>query len=265
MQQQSNGYIIGFVLVLCVLIGGLLAGTSIVLGPAQQKSLELDTKSQILSAVRAVVDVPEKPDEVLATYEKRITSTVVNYNGEEVTTLPDGTPIVAENVNVAAEYGKPLKERLYPVFRLVDENDANRVQAYILPVYGNGLWDKIWGYVALDQSMETIVGTSFDHKAETPGLGQRIATPEIQDRFVGKKIFDDEGKLVSVTMMKGEHGGGENSIAYYADDPHRVDGMSGATLTGNGLNAMLKTYFTGYRNFIKKVRANATSTADAGQ
>src|SRR5690606_41995234 len=142
----------GFVLVLCVLIGGLLAGTSIVLGPAQQKSLELDTKSQILSAVRAVVDVPEKPDEVLATYEKRITSTVVNYNGEEVTTLPDGTPIVSENLNVAAEYGKPLKERLYPVFRLVDENDANRVQAYILPVYGNGLWDKIWGYVALDQS-----------------------------------------------------------------------------------------------------------------
>jgi Na+-transporting NADH:ubiquinone oxidoreductase subunit C len=258
-QQQSNGYIIGFVLVLCVLIGGLLAGTSIVLGPAQQKSLELDTKSQILRAVRSIVDVPEKADAVLDTYNKRISSIVVNYNGEVV------TDAVAENVNVAAEYGKDLKERLYPVFRLVDENDRDRVQAYILPVYGNGLWDKIWGYVALDQTMETIVGTSFDHKAETPGLGQRIATPEIQDRYVGKKIFDEEGKLVSVMMMKGEHGGGENSIAYYADDPHRVDGMSGATLTGNGLNAMLKTYFTGYRNFIKKVRANATSTADAGQ
>ena len=259
MQQQSNGYIIGFVLVLCVLIGGLLAGTSIVLGPAQQKSLELDTKSQILRAVRSIVDVPEKADAVLDTYNKRISSIVVNYNGEVV------TDAVAENVNVAAEYGKDLKERLYPVFRLVDENDKDRVQAYILPVYGNGLWDKIWGYVALDQTMETIVGTSFDHKAETPGLGQRIATPEIQDRYVGKKIFDEEGKLVSVMMMKGEHGGGESSIAYYANDPHRVDGMSGATLTGNGLNAMLKTYFTGYRNFIKKVRVNATSTADVGQ
>ncbi|HEY8512467.1 MAG TPA: NADH:ubiquinone reductase (Na(+)-transporting) subunit C [Cyclobacteriaceae bacterium] len=259
MQQQSNGYIIGFVLVLCVLIGGLLAGTSIVLGPAQQKSLELDTKSQILSAVRSVIDVPEKADAILETYNKRISSIVVNYNGEEV---QDAT---AESINVAAEYGKDLKERLYPVFRLVDENDPGRVQAYILPVYGNGLWDKIWGYVALDQTMETIVGASFDHKAETPGLGQRIATPEIQDRFVGKKIFDEEGKLVSVMMMKGEHGGGESSIAYYADDPHRVDGMSGATLTGNGLNAMLKTYFTGYRNFIKKVRANSTSTADIGQ
>jgi Na+-transporting NADH:ubiquinone oxidoreductase subunit C len=260
-QQQSNGYIIGFILVLCVLIGGLLAGASIALGPAQKRSLELDTKSQILSAVRRLVDVPEKASAVLETYDRRITSIVVNYNGEEVKQLPDGTLLVAENVNVAAQYDLPLKERLLPVFRLVDEQDTTRVQAYILPVYGNGLWDKIWGYVALDQTMETIVGTSFDHKAETPGLGQRIATHEIQDRFVGKKIFDEEGKLVSVMMMKGEHGGGESSIAYYADDPHRVDGMSGATLTGNGVNAMLKTYFTGYRNFIKKIRAGAAQAA----
>lgn len=265
MQQQSNGYIIGFILVLCVLIGGLLAGASLALGPAQKRSLELDTKSQILSAVRTLVDVPEKASAILETYDRRITSTVVNYNGEEVTQQADGKPLVAENVNVAAQYSLPLKERLFPVFRLVDEKDTTRIEAYILPVYGNGLWDKIWGYVALDETMETIVGTSFDHKAETPGLGQRIATHEIQDRFIGKKIFDEEGKLVSVRMMKGEHGGGESSIAYYKDDPHRVDGMSGATLTGNGVNAMLKTYFTGYRNFIKKARAGAAPTAAIGQ
>lgn len=264
MQQQSNGYIIGFIIVLCVLIGGLLAGTSIALGPAQQKSLELDTKSQILNAVRTLVEVPSNPNAILETYDQRISSTVVNYNGEEVTQLPDGTSVAAENVNVAAQFDVPVKERLYPIFRLVDADDPERVEAYILPMYGNGLWDKIWGYVALDASMETIVGASFDHKSETPGLGQRIATAEIQDRYVGKKIFDEQGKLVSVTMMKGEHGGGESSIAFYADDPHRVDGMSGSTLTGNGVNAMLKTYFTGYRNFIKKVRTGANSTA-AGQ
>lgn len=263
--QQSNGYIIGFILILCVLIGGLLAGTSLALGPAQQKSLELDTKSQILNAVRAVVDVPERANEVLNMYDRRISSIVIDYSGEEVTQTADGKPLAAENVNVAGQYSLPLKERMFPVFRLVDDEDTTKVEAYILPVYGNGLWDKIWGYVALDQTMETIVGTSFDHKAETPGLGQRIATHEIQDRFVGKKIFDEEGKLVSVMMMKGEHGGGESSIAYYAEDPHRVDGLSGATLTANGVNAMLKSYFTGYRNFIKKVRTGAGPTAAAGQ
>ncbi|HLT73264.1 MAG TPA: NADH:ubiquinone reductase (Na(+)-transporting) subunit C [Cyclobacteriaceae bacterium] len=264
--QQSNGYIIGFILVLCVLIGGLLAGTSIVLGPAQQQSLELDTKHQILAAVSSLVEVPEKGTDILALYDRRISSTVVNYDGEIVTQDADDKPVVAEEVNIAGNYKLDPKERLYPVFRLVDENDTSKVEAYILPVYGNGLWDRIWGYVALGPTVETIVGTSFDHKAETPGLGQRIATPEIQNRFVGKKIFDEDGKLVSVMMMKGEHGGGEASVSYYEDEPHMVDGMSGATLTANGVNAMMKSYLLGYRNFFKKIKGAATqSTAAAGK
>jgi Na+-transporting NADH:ubiquinone oxidoreductase subunit C len=258
--QQSNRYIIGFILVLCVLIGGLLAGASRVLGPAQQKSIELETKTQILAAVRSLVDVPQGAD-VLAIYDQRIASIVVDYDGEEVTQDSKGKSVVAEEVNIAGNYKLPPQERLYPVFRLVDENDESKVEAYILPVYGNGLWDKIWGYVALDASLEIITGTSFDHKAETPGLGQRIATHEIQERFIGKKIFDENGKLVSVMMMKGEHGGGQSSIDYYKEDPHRVDGMSGATLTGNGVNAMMKSYLLGYRNYFKKLMASAKSVA----
>ena len=264
--QQSNGYIIGFILVLCILIGGLLAGASIVLGPAQQQSLELDTKHQILAAVRSLVDVPEKGTDILALYDNRISSTIVNYNGEEVTQDADGKPLVAEEVSIAGNYKLDAKDRLYPVFSLVDENDTSKVEAYILPVYGNGLWDRIWGYVALDATVETIVGTSFDHKAETPGLGQRIATPEIQNRFVGKKIFDENGKLVSVMMIKGEHGGGEASISYYEDEPHMVDGMSGATLTANGVNTMMKSYLLGYRNFFKRIKGTASqNTAAAGK
>ncbi|MDV3310292.1 MAG: NADH:ubiquinone reductase (Na(+)-transporting) subunit C, partial [Cyclobacteriaceae bacterium] len=107
MQQQSNGYIIGFILVLCVLIGGLLAGASLALGPAQQKSLELDTKSQILNAVRTLVDVPENANAILDTYNKRISSIVVNYNGEEVKQLADGSPVVAEGVDVAGQFDLP--------------------------------------------------------------------------------------------------------------------------------------------------------------
>lgn len=260
--QQSNKYIISFILVMCVLVGGLLAGASIALGPAQQKSIELDTKSQILGAVRNMMDLPEGAN-ILQIYDQRITSTVVNYNGEEVLEDADGKPIVAEDVNVALNYALEPQERMYPVFRLVDQKDTSKVEAYILPVYGNGLWDKIWGYVALDASLETIVGTSFDHKSETPGLGQRIGTHEIQDRFIGKKIYDENGKLVSVAMMKGEHGGGEASIEYYKNDPHKVDGLSGATLTANGVNEMLKSYLLGYRSYFKKLKASATTATAA--
>lgn len=263
--QQSNGYIIGFILVMCVLVGGLLAGASIALGPAQQKSIELDTKSQILGAVRSLVDVPENAAgaDILKIYDERISSTVVNYGGEEVQQDADGKPIIAEEVNVAVNYGLEPQKRLYPVFRLIDENDASHVEAYILPVYGNGLWDKIWGYVALDATLETIVGTSFDHKSETPGLGQRIGTHEIQDRFIGKKIYDENGKLVSVAMVKGEHGGGQASVEYFKDEPHKVDGLSGATLTANGVNEMLKSYLLGYRGYFKKIKASATTATAA--
>lgn len=260
--QQSNGYIIGFVIVLCLIIGGLLAGASTFLAPAQQKSIELETKSQILSAVRNMVAL-KKGDDVLAIYKKRISSLVVDYKGNVVEKDAKGNAIEAEKVDVAKNYKLTPENRLYPVYRLVSEQDPEKVEAYVVPVYGNGLWDKIWGYVALDAKAETIIGASFDHKSETPGLGQRIATQEIQDRYVGKKIYDENGKLVSVQMMKGEHGGGQSSIDHYEGDPHKVDGMSGATLTGNGLNEMLKSYLQGYRNYFKKLSSADRTVAVA--
>lgn len=252
--RQSNGYIIFFTLILTVVVGGILAGASIVLGPAQEKSIELETKSQILSAVRNLVPI-KQGDNILEIYKNRINSLVVNYQGDAVTKDEKGSPIVAEKVDVLKNFKKKPEERLYPVYRLMDTADPKKIDAYIVPVYGNGLWDKIWGYIALDNDLQTIVGTSFDHKGETPGLGARIATQEIQDRFIGKKIDDDQGNFVSVQMIKGEHGGGQASIDYYKTDPHKVDGMSGATLTGKGLNAMLKDYLNDYQAYFKKVKA----------
>jgi Na+-transporting NADH:ubiquinone oxidoreductase subunit C len=258
--QQSNGYIILFTVGLTIVVGGLLAGASQFLGPAQQRSIDLDTKSSILNAVRNQVKINEG-DDILAIYDKRIKSLVVDFEGNEITTDEKGNPLVAEKVNILKNYKFDPKDRQYPVFKLMNAEDSAKVEAYILPVYGAGLWDKIWGYVAIDAKLETIVGVSFDHKAETPGLGQRIATPEIQDRYEGKKIYNESGELVSVQMMKGEHGGGGSSIEYYEGKPHQVDGMSGATLTGNGLNQMLKAYLDSYQNYFEKVESDAATAS----
>ena len=123
---------------------------------------------------------------------------------------------------------------------------SGAAEAYIFPVYGNGLWNNIFGYVALEGDLNTIKGTSFGHVQETPGLGARISDKEIQNRFVGKKIFDDGGTLVSVAMLKGEIG----DPSAFGD--HEVDGLSGATLTAKGVNAMLLQYFQGYEAYIKR-------------
>ena len=250
--QQSNAYILIFTAIMTIIVGGLLSIASQGLAPAQKKSIELDTKTQILASVMDREALGKmKPDEILAKYQQRIVSLVVDINGEEVTTNEKGGEMVAEEVNILKNYKKSPEERHYPVYKYVSENNADKVEAYILPLYGAGLWNSIWGYVALESDLNTIGGTSFDHTGETPGLGARITSPEIQNRYVGKKIYDESGQLVSVDMVKGEGNSGLNE--------HQVDGMSGATITGRGLNDMLKSYLSHYQSYFKKINVGTTA------
>jgi len=232
-----------------MVVGGILSFTSQALEPAQKRSIELDTKSQILSSVMDREELKKmKPEEVLAYYDQRISSLVVDINGNIVTENEEGEPIVAEKVNIEKNYKKKPENRLYPVFKYINADNPEVVDSYILPLYGSGLWDKIWGFIALDSKLETIVGAAYAHRAETPGLGARIASSQVQNRYVGKEIYNDEGELVSVTMLKGEGNPGLNE--------HQVDGMSGATITGNGLNDMLKNYLNYYQSYFKTLKNN---------
>ena len=247
--QQSNLYILIFTAVMTTLIAGLLSMTSVVLKPAQTRSIDLDTKKAILSSVMTIT----KEDDPLDIYARRIKGIVVDIDGNEIATNEKGEPIRADKVNILKNYKKDPGERQYPVFMFLKEEDSTQVEAYILPVYGAGLWDAIWGFVALGQDLNTIQGVSFGHKQETPGLGQRIEDEEIESRYREKRIYDEAGALVSVTMTKGEHGGKSQSIAYYENEPHLVDGLAGATLTAKGVNRMLMEYFTHYESYFKKV------------
>ncbi|WP_250629932.1 NADH:ubiquinone reductase (Na(+)-transporting) subunit C [Rhodoflexus caldus] len=231
--QQSNFYILAYTAGLTIICGLLLAVTATGLKPRQDENIALEQKRNILASVMTL----KETDDVKAIYEKRVKSYVVDFEGE----VKEG--VKAESVVAADEYKKPKEDRLYPVYEIVSETNPNKAEFYVFPVYGFGLWDNIWGFVALQEDMNTIKGVKFEHKGETPGLGARIATEEIQARYVGKKIFEGN-EIVSVAMQKGE---GQD----YSNNPHQVDGMSGATITGKGVNKMLLEYFGGYYNFIK--------------
>lgn len=237
--QQSNTYIIVFSVVLTVILGLLLSGTSQVLGPMQQEAIALDKKKQILGAVISGEEISVMtPQQVNEFYSNRISATVVDVNGKEI------SGVEAEKVDIAKDYKKPADQRQYPVFKFHAQGNPDAVESYIFPLYGAGLWDAIWGYVALETDMNTIAGITLAHAGETPGLGARITEPGVQQRFVGKTIFDDAGELVSVAIQKGE---GKD----YSGEPHMVDGMSGATITGRGVNDMLKNYLGHYESYIK--------------
>lgn len=239
--QQSNTYVIVFSAVLTVILGLLLSGSSQLLGPMQQKAIALDKKKQILGAVISGEEIEAMtPDQIDEFYDNNISSTVVDINGQEVT----ANGVTAEKVEVAKFYKKPAEERQYPIYIYHEVGDSSKVKSYIFPVYGAGLWDAIWGYIALDTDMNTIGGITLAHAGETPGLGARITEPGVQARYEGKKIFDESGELVSVEMKKGE---GKD----WSSNPHAVDGMSGATITANGVNNMLSNYLGYYSAYIK--------------
>ncbi len=235
--QQSNLYIIVFSAILTIVLGGLLAFAAVGLKPEQKKQEDLFKKKSILGAVMEIG--PE--DDVLKIYEKEIQSYVVDARGNKVEEV-DGAKIEAENVEVGKEFKKSPEKRLYPVFEKLD--DSGKLQCYILPVYGNGLWDKIYGYVAVKQDGNTLAGAVFDHISETPGLGARITDQEFQKRLVDKTIKNENGELVGITILKGE---GNNPT-----DPHVIDGLAGATITSKGVQKMIYNYMDHYLPFFEK-------------
>lgn len=249
--RQSNTYIIVFSLVLTIILGGLLSGISQVLGPAQKKAVDLDTKKQILGAIpaeKAAIATME-PEAILARYSEVISSVVTDAKGNLVSTNDKGEALIAENVNIEKNYKLPADQRMLPVFKY----SSNGEEAYIVPTFGAGLWDAIWGYVAIAPDLETIVGVSFDHRGETPGLGARITSDDIQARYQGKSIFDNQGDFVGVEMVKGEKNP-ESALG-----PNKVDGMAGATLTANGVNSMLKNYLGYYQSYFDKNVRNGSA------
>ena len=133
-------------------------------------------------------------------------------------------------------YGSLIKEGKLHVFTATT---ANGEPAYVLPVVGRGLWGGLWGYIAVNEAKDKVLGTYFYHESETAGLGARIGEKWFQDQFIGKPIFGEDGN-VALTVTK----------AGAAQSEFEVDGVTGATLTSNGVAAMVKDGLTAYKEFL---------------
>lgn len=138
------------------------------------------------------------------------------------------------------EKRKP-EDRLYPVY---EYSNAAGKKTYVVAIRGNGLWDKIWGYIALEEDLNTIAGVYFDHKNETPGLGAEIKDSEkFKAQFIGKKIFN--GANVALTVLKRAKEG-----------EHFVTGISGATITSDGVTVMFDKGMSKYETYFEMLHNN---------
>jgi Na+-transporting NADH:ubiquinone oxidoreductase subunit C len=232
MKHFSNRYIFIFSAIMVIAVATLLSLAATLLQPAQARNLEIEKKRNMLESIN-VATTRENAEEL---YEKYITEGfVVNSDGNMV----DG--IDAFTVVVKNEQKKPLEQQYLPVFR-AEPDDGEKV--IIVPVEGKGLWGPIYGYVSLKSDLNTIYGTNFDHKGETPGLGAEINTTSFESQFRNKEIFQN-GNFTSIKVVKG--GAKEN-------DPHGVDAISGGTITSKGLENMIFDCLTKYNSYFLKNR-----------
>ncbi len=236
--MDSTKYIIIFIL---LLTGAVAIGlTSLREATKSQAATNEDifNKRAILTAIEDYLPNNQKvkdlsDEEVLELFEQ-MEQPVVDMQGNII----EG--VKAEDINMAVERKKPESERRLPVY--VYEYDKGKL--FILSVRGNGLWDEIWGNIALKSDLNTVAGAAFDHKGETPGLGAEIKdNPNFAEQFKGKKIYDD-GKYVSIDVRKG---GAQ-------DEEHEVDGISGATVTADGVAEMLYRGIKYYEPYMEKVK-----------
>ncbi len=130
-----------------------------------------------------------------------------------------------------------------PVF--IGEKDGEKF--YIIPMYGKGLWDAIWGFMALDEDM-TVKGVFFDHKAETPGLGANIKQRYFMDDFKGESILAGT-QYAGIKVAKGN-----NDPVNTIKDDNEVDALAGATITGNGVSSMISKTVNLYKDYFETLR-----------
>merc|ERR1712164_131084 len=113
------------------------------------------------------------------------------------------------------------------IYEIKDENNLNKTNAYVYPVLGQGLWSKLFGFLAVDPKGKKIIGITFYKHGETPGLGAEIEKEWFGKNFVGKELYSED-KFVGITVAKGK---AKDDIAYKSGPQHVVDGISGATIT----------------------------------
>ena len=247
---------IGFAAAVCVVCSIFVAGSAVTLKDRQEENRLLDLRSRVL-LVADLAEPGEKlaREEVNRRFEVNLTAVVIDLGTGEV--APDIDPVAFDQ---RAATQDPARSEVAPanaarVTRLPDHAliyqllDGDEVQRLILPVQGYGLWSTLYGFVALSADLETIQGITFYEHGETAGLGGEVDNLNWQALWPGRKAFDEEW-VPQIQVVKGVAGSPDQ-------DPYRVDGLAGATITSRGVTNLLRFWLgeNGFGPYLARYRA----------
>ena len=263
MQKDSVVKTLVVAATLCVVCSVLVSGAAVSLKDLQDINKELDVKKNLLQASGLLKPGSASKEEIEEAYES-IEAVVVDldagvvasdidpssFNQVKASKDPDMSKLIAPEADAA---GIKRRSKYAPAYKYVEYGE---MQMLILPVNGKGLWSTLYGFLALDKDLQTVKGIGFYQHAETPGLGGEVDNPGWKAKWAGKKIFKDG--VVSLKLIKGQ------TSPDRADYAYEIDGLSGATITSNGVSGLIKYWMgqDGFGPFLKSLSLGVEELRD---
>ena len=249
-KKETFGGTVGFVLAVCVVCALLVSFSAVQLKPLQKANKLLDQQTKILEA-SGLLEKAGK--DIVKTYNEFVVARMVDLDSGE---FVEGDVINFDERRNSRDKALSIKpendiaginRRSNTAVIYLVKNEAGSVETVVLPIVGAGLWDLMYGYIGLEADLNTVKSVIYSDHKETPGLGAEVLNPAWKALWPGKKIYNDAGE-VKAKLVKG---------GAKANDIHGVDGLSGATLTSNGVTHTLQFWFgeEGYATFLTKYRA----------
>tara|TARA_B100001250_G_C19756252_1_gene770234 strand:+ start:602 stop:1375 length:774 start_codon:yes stop_codon:yes gene_type:complete len=247
MNKESTIYTFLFATIMVLIVGILLACTSEILMTRKIQNAKDKKMINILTAI----DEPATRLSADSLYREFIKEEIIINNQGAVLrqgeVLEDSSAFSIDVLFQARDKTLSEEDKKYPLFRASKIDSAGKKQNYfIVPMAGKGLWGPVWGFVSLKSDYNTVFGAVFDHKAETPGLGAEINTDEFENQFKNLMICDIENnfEFVSINVVKGE----------IKKNKHEVQGITGGTITSDGVSDMLEKTLQIYNKYFMTIR-----------
>lgn len=255
MQKDSTAKTILVAFLLCMVCSVLVSTAAVKLKSRQIENKKLDIKKNLLMATKLIDSTATK--EVINETFKNVETKIVDLEtGEFVTDVdvetfdavkaskdPKRNVIIPSDKDLGKIKKRSKLEKVYFI------KDGSQIAQIVLPVNGKGLWSTLYGFLALAPDTKTILGLGFYQHGETAGLGGEVDNPKWKAQWGGKVAFDNDWNPV-VKVVKG------SVIPSSTNAQHQVDGLSGATITSNGVTGLVNYWLGGhgFGPFLSKLR-----------
>ncbi len=255
---RSTTYILGFAVAICLACSIVVAGSAVMLKERQEANKVLDRQKKVLDVAGLLGEEELSKQEINALFKENIVAKAVTldsgeYNADiDVSTYDQlkasKDPAMSEKApqNDAKVQRLPNNALVYHVVK------NGQIELIILPIEGKGLWSTLYGFLALEKDTTTIRGITFYQHAETPGLGGEVDNPRWKALWPGRKAYNDKWEP-AITVIKGQ-------APPPAEAPHKVDGLSGATITARGVGNLVQFWLgeEGFGPYLAKFRAQGS-------